>query len=136
MGSVVLVHGDRVRPETVHGATQTTIRRLLDALDGAIRVELSLVELQPHGSVPIHQHPWEHQVFVLGGVLLVELPSEGRRAALHGWDVVFIPAGEMHGFTAEEKSARFLEMTPARRPQADSELQSVESEQLIRPRPD
>ena len=126
--SVVLVHGDRVRPDIVEGASQTTIRRLLDTLDGAIRFELSLFELQPYGSAPTHQHAWEHEVFVLGGKLFVELPAEGRRLLLHSWDAIFIPPGERHGFTTEDKGARFLLVTPALRPLAGGGLLSMEPE--------
>ncbi len=92
------------------------MRRLIDTLDGAHQFALSLWELAPNGSMPVRHHDWEQEVFVLGGRLHLELPGEGRRLALRGGDVVFVPRNEEHGFTTEDKGARFLVVAPAEQP--------------------
>lgn len=112
--SVVLVHSDQVAPAVVRepGARQATVRHLIDKLDGAHHVALSLLELAPNGSIPVRHHDWEHEVFVLGGRLYLELPGEGRRLTLKGGDVVFVPRQQKHGFTTEDKGARLLLVAP------------------------
>jgi quercetin dioxygenase-like cupin family protein len=137
--SVVLVHSDQVAPDTVRepGARHATIRRLIDTLDGAHHLVLNLLELAPNGSIPVRHHDWEHEVFVLGGKLFLELPGEGRRLTLKGGDVVLVPRNEKHGFTTEEKGARLLLLAPAEQPPAltgsPSEGSTQRKEQASRP---
>lgn len=99
------------------GAVGATIRRLIDTTDGADRFVLSLFELAPSGSTPPHYHDWEHEVYVLDGVLQLELPAEGKTIALKPGDAVFIPRDEQHAFTATANDhAKFLVVAPTERP--------------------
>lgn len=99
------------------GAKQATIKRLIDTTDGADRFVLSMFELLPNGSTPPHYHDWEHEVFVLSGVLQLVLPAENRTVDLQPGDVVFIPRGEPHGFiSGANENCRFLVVAPTERP--------------------
>ena len=114
-----LIRSEEVPADIVRepGAKQATIRRLIDTSDGADRFVLSLFELAPNGSTPPHFHEWEHEVFVLQGVLQLVLPHEKRTVDLQPGDTVFIPRGEAHGFmTGPQGSCRFLVVAPTERP--------------------
>jgi quercetin dioxygenase-like cupin family protein len=114
-----VLHYEEVPPDIVRepGARQATIRRLIDAPDGADRFVLSLFELGPNGSTPPHYHDWEHEVYVLAGSLDLVLPHEQRSVTLRGGNVVFLPRGEPHGFsTGPTEGATFLVVAPIERP--------------------
>jgi quercetin dioxygenase-like cupin family protein len=110
------------------GAKQATIKRLIDTTDGADRFVLSLFELFPNGSTPSHYHDWEHEVFVLSGVLQLVLPAENRTIDLLPGDVVFIPRGEPHGFiSGADENCRFLVVAPTERPPVSNFFLSKDS---------
>ncbi len=110
------------------GAKQATIKRLIDTTDGADRFVLSLFELLPNGSTPPHYHDWEHEVFILSGVLQLVLPAENRTVDLHAGDVVFIPRGEPHGFiSGADEGCRFLVVAPTERPPVSNFFLSKDS---------
>ncbi|HDS59890.1 MAG TPA: cupin domain-containing protein [Thermoplasmatales archaeon] len=51
----------------------------------------------PGGHTPLHDHDWEHEVFVLDGRgALVD--ENGREIPLRPTDFAFVPAGEVHQF--------------------------------------
>ena len=57
-----------VEPSTVEeGATHTTIRWVIAEEDGAPHFSMRVFEIGPDGHTPLHEHGWEHEVFVLDG---------------------------------------------------------------------
>jgi len=78
-------------------APGTTIRWLIDAEhDGAPVYALRLIEIEPHGHTPRHQHPYEHENFVIEGHGRVWLNGDWHE--LIPGDVVFVPAGAEHTY--------------------------------------
>jgi quercetin dioxygenase-like cupin family protein len=114
-----IVRSGEVAPDIVRepGARNATVRRLIDTPDGADRFVMSLFELTSQGSSPPHYHDWEHEIYIVGGTLRLELPDKGEVIELHEGDSVFIPRGEQHAFsTGETETALALTMAPAERP--------------------
>lgn len=84
------------QPVAEEGARNTTVRWLLSRPEGAPNFAMRLFELGPEGCTPLHEHPWEHEVFVLDGAL--EVVQEKGAAALTAGDAVLVLPGERHQF--------------------------------------
>ncbi len=72
---------------------------------------MRLFELGPGGRTPLHEHGWEHEVYMLEGE--AEVVSERGPRPLAAGDAVLVLGGEKHQFrTVGEGRARFLCMIP------------------------
>lgn len=88
-----MVPSNEVRMDGVIG---TSIQWLASKTDGAPNFAMRRFTMRPGGKIPLHEHPWEHEIFIL----------KGRGKALYGdraqdiseGDVIFIPGNEMHGY--------------------------------------
>jgi len=49
------------------GLKDIRVRWLISKKDGAENFAMRLFEIQPGGYSPLHQHNWEHEVFILEG---------------------------------------------------------------------
>ena len=76
--------------ETAHNAKG----RLLMGKDDGAPFALRLFELGESGSSMLHSHPYEHEVFVHGGV--GQVLRDGVWVDLKAGDAVYIPANEEH----------------------------------------
>jgi quercetin dioxygenase-like cupin family protein len=96
----------------IKGAHGATIRILISKADGADNFAMRMFEIQPGGHTPLHNHPHEHEVFVLDGEgIFVYKEKEYRIAAGY---VVFVPGGVEHQFQNTGDSVlRFLCLVPA-----------------------
>lgn len=87
------------------------VRWLICDKDGAPNFAMRHFEIAPGGFTPHHEHPWEHEVFVLAGAGTV-VSAEGEEALKPG-GVVFMPAGEKHQFrNTGSESLRLLCLIP------------------------
>jgi quercetin dioxygenase-like cupin family protein len=78
-----------------------------DARDGAPVYALRMVEIEPGGHSPHHQHGYEHENFVVEGRGRVFM--DGQWHDLRAGDVVFVPAGVEHEYAnAGDKTFKFL----------------------------
>ena len=78
-----------------------------DARDGAPVYALRMVEIEPGGHSPHHQHGYEHENFVVEGRGRVFMNGEWHD--LKAGDVVFVPAGVEHEYAnAGERTFKFL----------------------------
>lgn len=101
-----------VAPQPVAEAEGVTVRWLIGEKDGAHNFHMRLFELQPAAQTPWHQHPWEHEVFVLEGEGIVK--SEQGEHIITAGSVVFVQPNEYHQFKAHpEKPLKFLCLIPA-----------------------
>jgi quercetin dioxygenase-like cupin family protein len=101
-----------VEPQPVAEAEGVTVRWLIGENDGALNFHMRLFELQPGAQTPWHQHPWEHEVFVLEGEGVVK--SEQGEHIITAGSVVFVQPNEYHQFKAHpEKPLKFLCLIPA-----------------------
>jgi quercetin dioxygenase-like cupin family protein len=71
-------------------------REVITAGDGAPNFTMRVFEVEPGGSTPHHNHPWEHEVFVLSGEGVVMGKEE--ESAIGPNSVVFIAPDELHCF--------------------------------------
>jgi quercetin dioxygenase-like cupin family protein len=78
------------------GAEGCSYRVAICAKDGAPNFAMRIFEVAPGGHTPLHQHPYEHEVFIMEGQGTVW--REGQEVALKPSDVLFVPADERHQF--------------------------------------
>lgn len=93
-------------------AKDVFMRMLVGSDDGAENFFLRQFRVSPGGYTPLHQHDWEHEVFVLSGQGEV-FSDQGPRSITAG-GVVFIPSGERHQFkNTGHTDLEFLCIVPA-----------------------
>ena len=78
------------------GVKDTTIRWLITKKDGAENFTIRLFEMQPGGHTPLHQHDWEHEVFIVKGS--GELRDKVQARPLKQGDAIFVKPMEWHQF--------------------------------------
>lgn len=96
------------------GIKNVKVRWLISKKDGAKNFAMRLFEVKPEGCTPLHQHDWEHEVFILEGNGITrnktseELFKEG--------DVLFIPSMEWHQFVnTGTDTLKFLCLIPIKK---------------------
>ena len=93
------------------GIKDVKVRWLITKKDGAKNFAMRIFEIQPDGYTPLHQHDWEHEVFVLegGGVTRNKTCEEPFKTG----DIFFVPAMEWHQFVnTGKKTLKFLCIIP------------------------
>ncbi len=85
----------------VEGARGVKIRWMINEENGADNFVMRHFEIEPNGHTPMHTHPWEHEIFILGGEGSVA-NGKGEEILKQG-DVVFIPKDEKHQFKNTRK---------------------------------
>jgi len=92
------VHYTEVELETPkeQGIKDVMVRWLISKKDGAGNFAMRLFEIQPEGHTPLHQHDWEHEIFVLEGSGVTKNKT-GEESFRQG-DVLFVPPMEWHQF--------------------------------------
>jgi quercetin dioxygenase-like cupin family protein len=78
------------------GVKDVKVRWLISKKDGAENFAMRLFELKPDGYTPLHQHDWEHEVFVLEGNGVTRDKNDEK--PFKQGDVFFIPSMEWHQF--------------------------------------
>jgi len=76
----------RAQPVEEPDASKTRVRWLISRPEGAPNFAMRLFEVQPGGSTPLHDHPWEHEVYMLEG--RAEAVAECGPTAVSPGDVV------------------------------------------------
>lgn len=94
---MIIIDPESVPAETVtmEGVKGTKIQWLIDntiAPNFAMRRFI----IEPDGIIPLHNHPYEHEVYILLGKG-VGVASDGERELKQG-DVIFVPPDEQHGW--------------------------------------
>jgi quercetin dioxygenase-like cupin family protein len=86
-------------------------REVITADDGAPHFCMRVFELEPGSSIPLHSHPWEHEIFVLSGQGTV-LTEDGETQVVKE-NVIFVPPNEQHGFANNSNQPlRFICLIP------------------------
>jgi len=97
--------------EAEEGASKLRVRWLITKEMGAPNFAMRLFEMGPGGYSPFHNHPWEHEVFILEGEGLV-VSEEGEKKFRAG-DAIFISPNEKHQLRNNgKKVVRFLCLVP------------------------
>jgi quercetin dioxygenase-like cupin family protein len=93
------------------GIKNLKIRWLISKKDGAENFAMRLFEVKPDGYSPLHQHDWEHEVFILEGEGQVK--NKDQKKQFKKGDVFFIPSMEWHQFVNTGKNdLKFLCLIP------------------------
>ncbi len=105
---------DKVAAEMVRleGAKDVKVRVIFGPNDKAPTFAMRIFEVGPGGHTPYHQHPFEHEVFVLAGEVGV-VTAEGT-VPLRVHDALLVAANEVHQFRnlSDQSSARFMCLVP------------------------
>jgi len=83
-------------PQTKGDNVGTVLRRLIAEEEGAKVFSMRLITIDPDGKIGLHEHPWEHEIFVVRGKGRVF--TEGKTEDLSPGNYVWIPPSEKHGF--------------------------------------
>ena len=98
-------------PVGEEGASGITVRRVISEKDGADNFSMRVFEVEPGGYSPYHDHPWEHEVFILEGS--GSLVQGGEEVPFSKGDVIFIPPGEEHQMkNSSEETLEFICLIP------------------------
>ncbi|KON27951.1 hypothetical protein AC481_03500 [miscellaneous Crenarchaeota group archaeon SMTZ-80] len=93
------------------GSEGTKVRWLITKDTGANNFAMRLFEIKPEGHTPLHEHPWEHEVFVLEGKGIIM--SQNGEVKFKKGDVIFISPNEKHQFVNKsKKETKFLCIIP------------------------
>lgn len=79
---------------TEEGVKDTKVRWVISKKDGAKNFAMRIFEIGPDGNTPLHQHDWEHEIFILEGNGVAR-DKENQRDVKSG-DVLFVPPMEWH----------------------------------------
>jgi quercetin dioxygenase-like cupin family protein len=78
------------------GANGCKVRWLLSQTDGAPNFAMRQFELEPGGYTPHHNHPYEHEIYILEGQ--GEVLDGDQPRPLHPGDVVYVAPDDVHQF--------------------------------------
>ena len=96
---------------TEEGIKDMKVRWLISKKDGAKNFAMRLFEIKPGGYSPLHQHDWEHEVFILEGHGVAR--DKINEATFKQGDVFFIKPMEWHQLVnTGEKNLKFLCLIP------------------------
>ena len=107
------VHYKEVELETPkeEGVKDTKLRWLISKNDGAENFAMRLFEVKPEGFTPLHQHDWEHEVFILEGE--GEARNKEDKKNFKKGDVFFVKPMEWHQFVnTGSEDLKFLCLIP------------------------
>ena len=100
------------RPVEIEGAKDTDIRWLISKEDGAENFSMRMFEIKPGGHTPLHEHPHEHEVFIVDGTGI--FVCEGKEYEFRRDYVIFAPGGKEHQFrNTGDTILRMLCLIPA-----------------------
>jgi quercetin dioxygenase-like cupin family protein len=86
-------------------------REVINTDDGAPNSCMRVFDIEPGASTPSHEHPWEHEVFVLSGRGVVV--GEQGKTQIAKDSVVFVPPNEHHCFiNNRNEPLRFICVIP------------------------
>ena len=98
-------------PVQMEGADKAKMRLVIGKDHGAPNFYMRIFELEPGGHTPYHQHPFEHENYIMDGK--GELVREDGKEPLKVGDIVFIPGGVMHQYrNAGKEVFRFICLIP------------------------
>ena len=102
------IEASRIEEE---GAEKAWIKWLISKDDGAPNFSMRLFELEPGGRTPLHDHPWEHEVFILDGKCKLIL-GEDEKVIGPGY-AVYVPPNLKHSFmNVGEGKLKFICLIP------------------------
>ncbi len=86
-----------IQPVTMANSKKTTIQWLITKEDGAKNFTMRRFEIQRGGEIGLHNHPEEHEIFILEGMGEV-FDDKNNIIKIKPGDVIFVPPNELHGY--------------------------------------
>jgi quercetin dioxygenase-like cupin family protein len=86
------------KPVTAEGSRKATVRWLIGPTE-APNFSMRRFELKAGGNTPLHDHPWEHEIYFLEGEGSVR--HETGSTPVKAGDVMLVQPGEEHGVFAD-----------------------------------
>lgn len=107
----ILNYADLEAKDAGEDTSKLTIRWLIAKETGAERFAMRLFEMEPDGHSPFHNHPWEHEIFILEGE---GVAFDGtKEKEIKAGDAIFIPPNEKHQLrNNSKKTLKFLCLIP------------------------
>jgi quercetin dioxygenase-like cupin family protein len=100
-----------VKEENIKGIN---MKVLIGTESGASNFVMRVFEVGPGGHTAYHTHPWEHEVYVLGGTGIVK--QGDNHHTIKEDSFAFVPAGEEHQFINQGDTVlRFICVVPVTR---------------------
>ncbi len=97
--------------EDVKGVEGVKIQWVWSEKDNVPNFYFRILEIEPGSNTPYHQHPWEHEVFVLDGKGAVK--SEKGEIPIEAGKSIYVPPDELHQFINKGDSVlRFICIIP------------------------
>jgi quercetin dioxygenase-like cupin family protein len=94
------------------GAAGCAYRVALSSRDGNPTMAMRFFEVAAGGNTPLHQHPYEHEIYVTAGAGTVW--RDGQEVPLKPGDVLLIPSDEKHQFkNTGPDTFKFMCLIPA-----------------------
>jgi len=88
-----------------------TVRWVVGRPEGAPNFAMRVIEFAPGAVFARHQHPYEHEIFVLEGEGMIEGPQ--GEVTMRPGVAIYIPPDEPHGYrNAGEGPLRFICVIP------------------------
>ena len=88
-----------------------SIRWVIGKPEGAPNFAMRVIEFQPGAVFDVHQHPEEHEIFVLEGEGVAHGP--GGEVQMRPGVALYIPSNELHGYrNVGEGPLRFICVIP------------------------
>jgi quercetin dioxygenase-like cupin family protein len=105
-------HYATVPAETMEGLPGVAIRWAIGENVGAPNFALRVIEVEPGAATPYHEHPWEHEAFVLEGEAILR-DDQGEETKAGPGTCVYVEPGESHCFMNKgEETLRFICVIP------------------------
>ncbi|MFO7917829.1 MAG: cupin domain-containing protein [Anaerolineae bacterium] len=106
-----IYHYETVPAETMEGLEGVSIRWAIGENVGTPNFVLRVIEVEPGAATPYHEHPWEHEAFILQGEATLR-DAQGQTQAGPG-TCVYVAPDEVHCFMNEgEEVLRFICVIP------------------------
>ena len=84
------------QPVTLENTKDAYVRWLIDEKDVAKYYAMRRFEVKPEGKIPLHDHPEDHEIYILEGTAKF-YNNAGKEEIVNPGDVLYIPPDEKHG---------------------------------------
>jgi quercetin dioxygenase-like cupin family protein len=93
---MIIRNVDEVEMEEVEmkGVKGAYIQWMASKNEGAPNFAMRRFKVLPGGSIDLHDHPWEHEIYILNGT--GEAFNSTEKKSIRAGDVLFIPGSEPH----------------------------------------
>lgn len=84
--------------------------------DGAPNFSMRVFTLSPGGHTPYHNHPWEHENYILSGAGVI-IDGDGNQHELKAGDFAMVSPNEQHQFRnpSDSEPFQFICLVPKER---------------------